>query len=68
MRMLPLLNQDADMSDDMWVGLQCFSALHGRGSATEEDVRKFLEERYDRPDLARDFTTDLLVPHPEDAR
>ena len=71
MKMFPRRNFKADVSDDMedalnWLCARCH-AEHVT-CITLEEVRAFLRDEEGRPDLADQFTTDLLLPLAGDVR
>lgn len=68
--MLSLLNPDIPMSEDMEDALNWFCAKCQARSYTltnEDEVRAFLRDEEGRPDLAEQFTPNLLYLLPEDA-
>lgn len=67
----PLRNFDVAVSDDMASALNWFCArskIRRVREITTEDVRTFLREDQNRPDLADQFVSDLLLPHPANAK
>lgn len=70
MKLFPLRNPDIEISDDMADALNWFCArcrMHGVKETTAAEVRAFLREEEKRPDLADQFVSDLLYPHPANA-
>lgn len=71
MRLFPLRDPDIEVSDDMADALNWFCArcrMRGIKATTVDEVRAFLRDEEKRPDLAEQFVSDLLYPHPEDAQ
>jgi hypothetical protein len=67
----PLRDFDVEVSDDMASALNWFCArskIRGIREITSEDVRAFLRDDQQRPDLAEQFVSDLLLPHPANSR
>lgn len=67
----PLRNFDVAVSDDMASALNWFCArskIRGIREITVEDVQAFLRDDQQRPDLADQFVSDLLLPHPANSR
>ena len=67
----PLRDFDVEVSDDMASALNWFCArseIRGNRKITVEDVQAFLRDDQQRPDLADQFVSGLLLPHPEDAQ
>lgn len=67
----PLRNFDVAVSDDMASALNWFCArskIRGVREITVEDVQAFLREDQNRPDLADQFVSDLLLPHPANSQ
>lgn len=68
-RLLALRNGDITLSDDMEDALNWFCCeCNTRGSVvvTEEEVKAWLRDEEGRPDLAEQFTPNLLYPYLED--
>jgi hypothetical protein len=67
----PLRDFDIEVSDDMATALNWFCArskIRGIREITSEDVRAFLRDDQQRPDLAEQFVSDLLLPHPANSQ
>lgn len=67
----PLRDPDVEVSDDMATALNWFCArskIRGNRKITVADVQAFLRDDQQRPDLADQFVSDLLLPHPANAQ
>ena len=71
MKLLALRNFEIPVSEDMEDALNWFChkcQVSGSVVVTESEVKAFLCNEEKRPDLADEFTKDLLVPDPVSAQ
>jgi len=71
MMLLTMRNCAHEVSEDMEDALNWFChecQVKGIPCVTVEEVKAFLRDEEGRPDLADQFTSDLLIPLPEGAR